>query len=65
MTGLTGAAIANITNRLLGERLILQAGRLRGARGQPATELVITPTAVSRLDSMSTATTSRWSSSIS
>lgn len=43
MTGLTGAAIANITNRLLKERLVLQAGRLRGARGQPATKLVINP----------------------
>jgi len=43
MTGLTAAAIANITKRLLKERLILQAGRLHGARGQPATKLVINP----------------------
>jgi predicted NBD/HSP70 family sugar kinase len=40
-TGLTPAAIANITNRLLHDRLILQAGRLHGARGQPATKFVI------------------------
>jgi hypothetical protein len=43
MTGLTAAAIANITKRLLKDRLILEAGRLRGARGQPATKLVINP----------------------
>src|SRR5450631_3634805 len=42
-TGLTPAAIANITNRLLNDRLILRAGRLRGARGQPATKLIINP----------------------
>jgi predicted NBD/HSP70 family sugar kinase len=42
-TGLTPAAIANITNRLLRERLILQAGRVRGARGQPATKFVVNP----------------------
>ena len=43
MTGLTPAAIANITNRLLGVRLILRAGRLHGARGQPAGKFVINP----------------------
>lgn len=43
MTGLTPAAIANITNRLLTDRLILNAGRLRGARGQPATKFVVNP----------------------
>jgi predicted NBD/HSP70 family sugar kinase len=43
MTGLTPAAIANITKRLLKDELILEAGRLRGARGQPATKLVINP----------------------
>ena len=43
MTGLTSAAIANITKRLLKDRLILEAGRRRGARGQPATKLVINP----------------------
>jgi predicted NBD/HSP70 family sugar kinase len=42
-TGLTPAAIANITNRLLRDRLILRAGRLHGARGQPATKFVINP----------------------
>jgi predicted NBD/HSP70 family sugar kinase len=43
MTGLTSAAIANITKRLRRHGLILEAGRLRGARGQPATKLVINP----------------------
>ncbi|MDP8986086.1 MAG: ROK family transcriptional regulator [Pseudomonadota bacterium] len=43
MTGLTAAAIANITKRLHKDGLILEAGRLRGARGQPATKLVINP----------------------
>jgi predicted NBD/HSP70 family sugar kinase len=42
-TGLTAAAIANITNRLLNDQLILNAGRLRGARGQPASKFVINP----------------------
>src|SRR5471030_2115382 len=42
-TGLTPAAIANITNRLLSDRLILRAGRMHGARGQPATKFVINP----------------------
>jgi predicted NBD/HSP70 family sugar kinase len=42
-TGLTPAAIANITNRLLENQLILNAGRLRGARGQPASKFVINP----------------------
>lgn len=42
-TGLTPAAIANITNRLLSDQLILNAGRLRGARGQPASKFVINP----------------------
>jgi len=43
ITGLTAPAIANITKRLLGERLIQDAGRRRGGRGQPATKLVINP----------------------
>jgi predicted NBD/HSP70 family sugar kinase len=43
MTGLTAAAITNITERLLQQRLILKAGTIRGARGQPATKLVINP----------------------
>jgi predicted NBD/HSP70 family sugar kinase len=42
-TGLTPPAIANITNRLLRDRLILRAGRSHGARGQPATKFVINP----------------------
>lgn len=42
-TGLTPAAIANITNRLLKDRLILAAGRLRGARGQPAIRFMVNP----------------------
>ena len=42
-TGLTPAAVANITNRLIGDRLIMSAGRLHGARGQPATKFVINP----------------------
>jgi predicted NBD/HSP70 family sugar kinase len=42
-TGLTPGAIANITNRLLKDRLILTAGRMLGARGQPATKLIVNP----------------------
>ncbi|MDP9083164.1 MAG: ROK family protein [Pseudomonadota bacterium] len=42
-TGLTSAAIANITGRLLKHRLIQSAGRMIGARGQPATKLVVNP----------------------
>src|SRR5580692_3457344 len=42
-TGLTPAAIANITRRLLKERLVLTAGRRLGGRGQPATQLVVNP----------------------
>jgi predicted NBD/HSP70 family sugar kinase len=42
-TGLTAAAIANITKRLLEYQLILEAGTTRGLRGQPATRLVINP----------------------
>jgi len=42
-TGLTPGAIANITNRLLQDQLILKAGRLHGARGQPASNFVINP----------------------
>ncbi len=41
ITGLTPATIANITKRLLAEGLIEEAGRLRGARGQPPAKLVI------------------------
>jgi predicted NBD/HSP70 family sugar kinase len=42
-TGLTSAAIANITRRLLKDRLIQTAGRRTGARGQPATKLIVNP----------------------
>ena len=42
-TGLTPAAIANITNRLLHDRLILRAGRSHGARGQPAIKFAVNP----------------------
>jgi predicted NBD/HSP70 family sugar kinase len=43
LTGLTAPAIANITKRLLQENLIKEAGRQRGARGQPPLKLVINP----------------------
>ncbi len=43
MTGLTPASIANITNRLLEDRLVLRAGHQRGVRGQPAVKYVINP----------------------
>ena len=42
-TGLTPAAIANITKRLLRYRLILEAGTTRGSRGQPAKKLIVNP----------------------
>jgi predicted NBD/HSP70 family sugar kinase len=45
ITGLTSPAIANITKRLLTDKLIQDAGRRRGGRGQPATKLVINPDA--------------------
>ena len=45
ITGLTAPAIANITKRLLTDKLIQVAGRRRGGRGQPATKLVINPDA--------------------
>jgi predicted NBD/HSP70 family sugar kinase len=43
ITGLTPPAIANITKRLMDDKLIREAGRVRGARGQPAMKLVINP----------------------
>lgn len=43
VTGLTPPAIANITKRLIKENLILEVGRLQGARGQPAMKLAINP----------------------
>ncbi|WP_331010495.1 ROK family transcriptional regulator [Sphingomonas sp.] len=43
ITGLTAPTIANITRRLLDAGLISDAGRRQGARGQPASQLVINP----------------------
>ncbi|MFL6601449.1 MAG: ROK family transcriptional regulator [Steroidobacteraceae bacterium] len=43
ITGLTPPAIANITRRLMQDNLIREAGRVRGARGQPPLRLVINP----------------------
>ena len=43
IVGLTAPTIANITKRLLAENLIVEAGRLHGARGQPAMCLAINP----------------------
>jgi predicted NBD/HSP70 family sugar kinase len=43
VTGLTPPAIANITKRLLKEKLIIEVGRRQGARGQPAMKLAINP----------------------
>jgi hypothetical protein len=43
ITGLTPPAIANITRRLMHDNLIKEAGRVRGARGQPPVKLVINP----------------------
>lgn len=45
ITGLTAAAIANITRRLLADGLIHEAGRRFGGRGQPPTNLIINPQA--------------------
>jgi predicted NBD/HSP70 family sugar kinase len=42
-TGLTPSGVATITKRLLQEGFIVEAGRIRGARGQPAIKLVINP----------------------
>ena len=43
VTGLTPPAIANITKRLITEKLVLEVGRQQGARGQPAMKLAINP----------------------
>ena len=43
VTGLTPPAIANITKRLINEKLVLEVGRQQGARGQPAMKLAINP----------------------
>jgi len=42
-TGLTAPAVANITRRLIQLGLVAEAGKRHGARGQPATKLVIDP----------------------
>jgi DNA-binding MarR family transcriptional regulator len=47
-TGLTKPGIARIVDRLLDERLILEARRRRGLRGQPAINSRSIPTAASR-----------------
>jgi len=41
ITGLTAPSIANIAKKLIAEGLIAEAGRQRGGRGQPPTNLVI------------------------
>lgn len=43
ITGLTPPSITNITRKLLAEGLIIEAGRRRGERGQPALRLAINP----------------------
>ena len=43
ISGLTPPAVANITKRLVDDGLILEAGRVQGARGQPAMNLMINP----------------------
>jgi len=43
VTGLTPPAIANITKRLIAEKLVIEVGRQQGARGQPAMKLAINP----------------------
>jgi predicted NBD/HSP70 family sugar kinase len=43
VTGLTPPAIANITKRLITEKLVIEVGRQQGARGQPAMKLAINP----------------------
>lgn len=43
ITGLTPPSISNITRKLLADGLILEAGRRRGERGQPALRLAIDP----------------------
>lgn len=44
MTGLTPAAVANITARLVKERLVVETGQRRGVRGKPSMRLAINPT---------------------
>jgi len=45
ITGLTPPAVANISRRLLADGLIEEAGRRRGGRGSPPTNLIINPEA--------------------
>ncbi len=42
-TGLTPQAIAYITKKLVAQNLVMEIGRRKGGRGQPATELAINP----------------------
>ena len=42
-TGLTPQTIAYISKKLVAQNLVLEMGRRRGGRGQPATELAINP----------------------
>lgn len=43
ITGLTPPSITNITRKLFADGLIIEAGRRRGERGQPALKLAINP----------------------
>jgi len=43
MTGLTTATITNLTSELIDQEIILETGRRKGQRGQPAIELEINP----------------------
>ncbi len=43
ITGLTPQAIAYITKKLVAQDLVMEIGRRRGGRGQPATEIAINP----------------------
>lgn len=43
ITGLTTATISNLTSELLDENLLLETGRRKGQRGQPAIDLEMNP----------------------
>ena len=43
ISGLTAPTVNNITQRLLADRLVIDDGLVKGARGQPATKFVINP----------------------
>ena len=43
MTNLTTAALSNFTGELIRQGIILEKGRRKGQRGQPAIELAINP----------------------